>query len=103
MAGHPDRYTRTERQGHQHREPIGERHAPAGVSKEQYDLLVQQLNTLESKVSQILDLVLASEKLVTNLPELTIEKPAKKAVAKKASPKKTAVKKAVKKTTKKAS
>ncbi len=109
MAGHPERFTRTERQGHSRDTSYGEKHAPAGVSKEQYDLLVAQLTTLEAKVSQILELVLASEKLVTNLPELTVEAPAvakkktaaKKAPAKKAAPKKVAVKKVTKKATKK--
>lgn len=109
MTGHPERFTRTERQGHPRDTSYGEKYAPAGVSKEQYDLLVAQLTTLEAKVSQILELVLASEKLVKNLPELAVEVPAvakkkavaKKAPAKKVTQKKTGAKIAVEKVTKK--
>ncbi len=102
MATSRDRFTQNEQRGHQP--------API-VATVEISQISKQLIALEAKVNQILELIKASEKLATTLPELieeTLEKPKKvvkkatpKPAAKKAPAKKVAAKKAVKKIAKK--
>lgn len=102
MSNGRDRFTSNEQRGHTA--------APVAAIAE-INLITKQLAALEEKVNQILDLIKASEKIATTIPELAEEvKPkkvaAKKAVAKvaikkvaakKAPAKKAAVKKVAKK------
>lgn len=86
---------------------------PAGpvVSKADYDMLAKQLVAVEDKVNQILELIKASEKIVSAMPEIAVEevmvksedkKPATVKVEKKSvKTEKPAAKKAVKKVAKK--
>ena len=102
MSNGRDRFTSNEQRGHTA--------APVAAIAE-INLITKQLAALEEKVNQILDLIKASEKIATTIPEFAEEvKPkkvaAKKAVAKvaikkvaakKAPAKKAAVKKVAKK------
>jgi CxxC-x17-CxxC domain-containing protein len=73
-AGNPTRFTENELRG---RKPTPTYTAtpvvPAGVSAKDYALLVKQLSVVETKVNQILELIKASEVLVTALPSLLAE------------------------------
>lgn len=78
-------------------------HAPAPVvAIEEMNLIMKQLTALEEKVTEILKLVQASEKLAETIPEIVEEVKPKKMVTKKAvkvAEKKVATKKALAKKT----
>lgn len=87
-AAHPERFTANERAGRPAPVTQAAPVAHAGISMETYELLTKQLAAVEGKVSQILALIKASEKVVENLPEVTpVAKKATKKAATKAEPK----------------
>jgi len=101
MTASRDRFTKNELVGHK---PVRVYEAPKelNAAPKQYELLLKQLAVVETKVSQILELINVSEKLITALPlvaqgEVSSEKNLSEEVIKIRKPKKVVAKKSVKK------
>jgi len=106
ITGNPDRFTQNEKRGHRSTATFGTPSAPQGISSVEYVSVLEQLAKVEEKVSQILALITASEKLIVELPAIHVTAPEenitdlptpKRKVTKKSTPKKLVPKKVVSK------